>query len=329
MKMKILGTGSSLPENIVTNDDIAKLVETNDEWIKERTGIGERHVSTGQTVAELAKNACENALANAGKSAEDVDIILLATCSPEVALPCVACQVQAAIGATNAVAFDINAACGGFLFALNTTYAYLKSGIYKSALVIGAEVLSKIVDWSDRGTCILFGDGAGAVYVEADDTKEDNYTFVQHANGSKGMVLTCKTRDLVNPYYDETKEKQDGDAMPDYVWMDGREIYKFAVGTIPTCINEALAKADITVDDVDYFMLHQANLRIITSIAKKLGKEMNYFPTNVERVGNMSSASIPVLLDECNRKGMLNDGNKIVLSGFGAGLTYGASIITW
>lgn len=322
MNMQILGTGSALPETIVTNNDLTKFMDTSDEWIVERTGIKQRHMSKGETVASLAAKACENALANAGKEAMDVDIIILATCSPEMDLPCVACQVQDLIGAKKAVAFDLNAACSGFLFALNTAYSYFKSGIFKNALVIGAEVLSKIMDWSDRGTCILFGDGAGAVYVEANESDTDNYQFVMHADGSKGMVLKCGTRDIKNPIYEAPE-------MSKYVWMDGREIFKFAVGQIPVCINEVLEKSGNTVDDIDFFMLHQANLRIISSISKKLGKDIQYFPTNVQNVGNMSSASIPVLLDECNRNGMLKRGMKLVLSGFGAGLTYGASVINW
>ena len=321
MNMRILGTGSSLPDNIMTNDDIAKLVDTNDEWIRERTGIASRHISTGETVADLAAKACENALENAGKSAEEVDIIIVATCSPEMALPCVACQVQDKIGATKAVAFDLNAACSGFLFALNTVYTYLSCGIYKNALVVGAEVLSKIVDWSDRNTCILFGDGAGAAYVEA-EAGNGIYKFVQHANGSKGSVLDCGLRDIVNPYVKEDK-------LPKYVGMDGREIFKFAVGQIPKCIEEVLDSNAMDINDVDYFVLHQANLRIITSIAKRLGQDMYKFPTNVEKNGNISSATIPVLLDECNRSGMLKRGMKIVMSGFGAGLTYGATVMTW
>lgn len=321
MNMRILGTGSALPCSILTNDDIAKFVETSDEWIKERTGIGMRHVSTGETVASLAAKACGNALENAGKKAEDVDLIIVATCSPEMALPCAACQVQAEIGANNAVAYDLNAACSGFLFALNTAYAYIQAGIYKNALIAGSEVLSKIVDWTDRNTCILFGDGAGAVYVEAEDAP-GFYSFVQHANGNKGSVLDCGTRDIVNPLVSEDK-------LCKYVNMDGREIFKFAVGTIPVCIEEALKKADLSVDDVDLFVLHQANLRIITSIAKRLNVSMDKFPTNVERVGNMSSAAIPVLLDECNRNGIIKKDMKVVLSGFGAGLTYGATVMKW
>lgn len=321
MNMRIKGTGSALPEKILTNDDISLLVDTNDEWIRERTGIEQRHVSTGDTVASLAADACKKALKKAGKKAEDVELIILATCSPEDALPCAACQVQEKIGAVNAVAFDLNAACSGFLFALNTAYAYLSGGQYKNALIIGAEVLSKIVDWTDRNTCILFGDGAGAVYVEA-EAGEGNYRFVQHANGAKGSVLTCGYRDLVNPlcrFYESKK----------YVDMDGREIFKFAVGQIPTCIEEVISKSEMTLDDVDLFLLHQANLRIITSIAKRLGQDMEKFPTNVQKVGNMSSAAIPVLLDECNKRGIIKKGMKLVMSGFGAGLTYGATVIEW
>ena len=322
MNMRILGTGSCLPQTVFTNDDIAKIVDTSDEWIRERTGIASRHISTGQTVAELAAKAGQKALENAQANAEDIDIIIVATCSPEMALPCVACQVQDRIGAVNAVAFDLNAACSGFLFALNTVHAYMASGVYKRALIVGAEVLSKIVDWSDRNTCILFGDGAGAVYVEACEEQEDTYRFVQHANGSKGSVLDCGIRDIVNPLVST-------DPIGKYVQMDGREIFKFAVGQIPKCISEVLEAAGESCDDIDYFILHQANLRIISSIAKRLDQDMDKFPTNAERVGNMSSASIPVLLDECNKNGILKEGMRIVLSGFGAGLTYGATILTW
>lgn len=322
MNMHILGTGSALPSTVVTNDDLTKYMETSDEWIRERTGIGSRHLSTGETVASLAIEACNKALENAGKKAEDVELILVATCSPEMMLPCCACQVQAGIGASKAVAFDVNAACAGFLFSLNTAYSYLKSGMYKNALVVGAEVLSKIMDWEDRTTCILFGDGAGAVYVEAAEDEEDTYSFVQHSDGVKGMVLKCGTRDLYNPLYK-------GEEQSKFVWMDGREIFKFAVGQIPVCINEVMDKAGLTKDNIDLFILHQANKRIISSIAKRMELPEDRFPTNVERVGNMSSAAIPVLLDECNRNGQLKKGMRLVLSGFGAGLTFGASIISW
>ncbi len=321
MKMEIKGTGSALPSTVMTNKLLEQYVETSDEWIKERTGIAQRHISTGETVASLSAEASEKALIKAGKSAEDIELIIVATCSPEMALPCVACQVQSAIGASNAVAFDLNAACSGFLFALNTAYSYFAAGIYKNALIIGAEVLSKIVDWSDRGTCILFGDGAGAVYVEATPEKESNYAFVQHANGAKGMVLTCGTRELDNPLHKE-------EIMKKYVAMDGKEIFSFAVRQVPACIEELLDKNNISKEEIDFYVLHQANMRIIEGIAKRLKEDISKFPSNVAEVGNMSSAAIPVLLDKCLENGTVKKGQKIVMSGFGAGLTYGASIIT-
>lgn len=317
MNIKIAGTGSALAKTVRTNHDIEKMVDTTDEWIKERTGIGSRHISDGDTVVSLASEACIKALKCAKKEVENVDLIIVATCSPEQLLPCCACQVQKEIGAVNAVAFDLNAACSGFLFALDTVYAYIKSGIYRNALVIGSEVLSKIVDWTDRSTCILFGDGAGAVYVEA--TEDENtgiLSLIQGSNGFKGEVLSCNER----PFLGEDNL---------FVQMDGREVYKFATKQVPVCIENALQKANLTIDDIDLFVLHQANMRILESIAKRLKIDMEKIPFNVDRVGNMSSAAIPVLLDELNQAGKLQRGQKIVLSGFGAGLTYGACVISY
>jgi len=321
MNIHILGTGSALPAVAYTNDRLSEVVDTSDEWIRERTGIRQRYLSSGETVASLASDACKAALDKAGKSADEVDLIILATCSPEIAIPCVACQLQAGIGAVNAVAFDLNAACSGFLFAFNTAVAYFKSGMYRNALVVGAEVLSKLVDWNDRSTCILFGDGAGAVYIEGDANGEDNYHYVQHANGEKGSVLTCKTRGLDNPLYKDTDFSK-------YIAMDGREIFQFALRQVPACIEEVLNTAGIEKADVDVYALHQANSRIIEGIAKRLGEDINKFPINVSDVGNMSSATIPVLLDQCMEDGRIHSGQTVVMSGFGAGLTYGASVIT-
>ena len=331
MTIRITGTGSMLPEKIVTNFDMAEIVETSDEWIRERTGIVERRISTGDTVATLSAKACEKALEMAGKSAEEVDLILVATCSPEMLLPCCACQVQDIIGAAHAVAFDLNAACSGFLFALNTAQAYLQTGAYKNALVVGGEVLSKIVDWTDRSTCVLFGDGAGAAFIEAsaeeivcdNGRKAGMECMVQGSDGAKGMVLSCAERALDNAFI---TEKQ---TVNPYVHMDGQEVYKFATRQVPSCINGALQKAGLTVDDVDLFVLHQANVRIIESVAKRLKADISKFPMNLDRVGNMSSATIPVLLDELNRGGKIKRGDRLVLSGFGAGLTYGASVLVW
>lgn len=331
MTIRITGTGSALPDKIVTNFDLEKLVETSDEWIQKRTGIAERRVSSGETVSVLAAEACKNALEMAGKTAGEVDLIVVATCSPELLLPCCACQVQDAIGASNAVAFDLNAACSGFLFALNTAYAYLHTGIYQNALIVGSEVLSKLVDWKDRGTCILFGDGAGAAFVEtsAGDIMRGNgrkagmECMVQGSDGAKGMVLSCKERAVNNAFIPERQMENP------YIHMDGQEVYKFATKQVPACIQEVLDQAGMTVDDVDWFVLHQANVRIIESVAKRLKVDLAKFPMNIHKVGNMSSATIPVLLDEWNRSGRIKEGDRLVLSGFGAGLTYGASVLVW
>lgn len=307
MSLKIIGTGSYLPEKVVTNDDLAKTVETNDEWIRERTGIGARHIAEEDTVSTLAAKAAVKALEMANVNAEDIDLILLATCSAEYNTPSCACQVQSLIGAKSAAAFDINAACTGFLTCLTVADAYLKTGVYKNILVIGSEVLSKMVDWTDRGTCILFGDGAGAVVVNNSNTSDFIYTL--GADGDKKDSLICEKCDNIR--------------------MDGKAIYRFATTAVPACMTVCLDKAGLTVEDVDLFLLHQANKRIIESIAKKLKQDDNKFPTNMDRTGNMSSASIPVLLDEVNRAGKIKEGDRILMSGFGAGLTFGACVMNF
>ena len=331
--IRITGTGSALPGRIVTNKELEQLVETSDEWIRERTGIAERHVSVGETVVTLASEAARKALEQAGKTAEEIDLILVATCSPEQYLPCCACQVQAAIGAVNALAFDVNAACSGFLFALNTADAYLRTGLAENALIIGSEVLSKLVDWTDRGSCILFGDGAGAVVVERCEASPGILGRALHSDGTGGGVLQCGARELTTPYAGTSASKTDANPPTDgrehYIQMDGQEVYRFATRRVPQCIEEALSDAGLAVPDIDLFVLHQANARIIDAVAKRLHADRDKFPTNLERVGNMSSASIPVLLDELHRQGKLHRGDRIVLAGFGAGLTIGACVMTW
>ena len=326
MRMEIVGTGSALPQNEVNNQKLTEWVETSDEWIRERTGIGARRISTGETVVSLASEACKRALEMAGRSAQEVDLILVATCSPEYLLPCAACQVQTAIGAVNATAFDINAACSGFLFGLTMAEAYIQAGMYKRILIAGSEVLSKIIDWEDRSTCILFGDGAGAVLAEAkEDDKPGMLGWAQGSDGAKGMVLSCRERFVKNPLYGEAPEA--GENL--YVQMDGQAVYRFATRQVSACMEEALEKAGVTAEDIDLFVLHQANARIIEAVAKRLHADMEKFPMNLDRLGNMSSATIPVLLDELNRNGRLQRGQKLALSGFGAGLTYGACILVW
>ena len=319
--VQITGTGSALPERIVTNDDLAKLVDTSDEWIRQRVGIIERRMAQTGTVSSLAAQACENALSMAGKTAEEVDLIIVATCSPQELLPCAACQVQSKIGAESATAFDLNAACSGFLFALQTASAYIQAGLYQNALVVGSEVLSKLMDYQDRSTCILFGDGAGAVFVENKDaaTFGDRQagvlmpSFVQGANGAKGDVLSCR----------------EGRYEGHFVKMDGQEVYRFATRQVPSCILQSMEQMQMTADDIDLFLLHQANMRIIDSVAKHLKADRTKFPTNLEYRGNMSSAAIPVLLDELARAGRIKAGDRLMLSGFGAGLTYGACMVNW
>ena len=320
MTIRIMGTGSYLPENIVSNDDLAKIMDTSDEWISSRTGIRERHLVKDETTAWMSAEAAKRALAEAGMKAEELDLIIVGTVSGDYVTPSTACEVQSIIGAHNAVAFDMNAACSGFMFAMNTAYAYIHSGIYKNALIIGAETLSRLMDWNDRSTCVLFGDGAGAAVVRADETGLVNFT--QGSDGSKGMVLACKSRLNNNPLVQNPTN-------PDYVHMDGQEVYKFAVSTVPVSIKKVLEEAGLEVSDIKYFLLHQANIRIIQSVAKRLKADLDKFPTALEHCGNISAGSVPILLDEVNKKGMLQRGDKIVLAGFGAGLTWSAGVMEW
>ena len=318
--MKIVGTGSFLPERVAANDDLAKIVDTSDEWISSRTGIRERRISIGDTTTDMAVKAAMAALEDAGMGAEQLDMIITATLSADHATPSTACLVQGAIGAKKAVCFDLNAACSGFLYSLATAQAYMKAGMAEHILVIGVETLSKLLDWNDRSTCVLFGDGAGAAIVSKDEDR--NVQIVMGSDGSKGNVLTCGAQKLHNCYYD-------GDKTIDTVSMDGQEVFKFAVKTVPKCVKEVLKQADQKVEDIDCFLLHQANMRIIELVAKRLKVPMEKFPMNLMHCGNTSSASIPILLDEVNKKGDLKPGDKIVLCGFGGGLTWGAIYLEW
>ncbi len=321
--MKILGSGHFAPHTIVTNDDLSKIVDTNDEWISGRTGIKSRHISDSEETSDLAAKAALDAINDAGINAEDIDMILLATMTPDSMLPNCACMVGTKIGAVNATCFDINAACSGFLFALNTANAYLISGMYKNILVIGAETLSKIVDWSDRSTCVLFGDGAGAMVVTADDNKA--YESVSGSDGSKGNVLTGAATPLRNMLTKSETSRNGNENF--FMQMDGQDVFKFAVTKVPECINEVLSKIEKKVDDIDLFILHQANVRIISSVAKRLKVTEDKFPINLDRYGNTSAATIPILFDELRKDGKLDDVSRVIMSGFGGGLTWGATYI--
>lgn len=320
MTARIIGTGSAVPEQIVTNEDLSKIVETSDEWISSRSGIRERRIAKEETTTSLAILAGKRALENAGIASEEIEVIIVATCTPDYFFPNTACQVQEAIGAKHAVAFDLSAACSGFLFALSTVQAYIKGGIYQKALIIGAETMSKMIDWSDRSTCVLFGDGAGAAVVSAEETGV--LELVQKSDGTGKGVLSCKARETRNLLNHESETKE-------YLYMEGQPVFKFAVKTVPECVEEVLKKAEVKKEEIRYYILHQANSRIIQSVAKRLKEPEEKFPMNLSLYGNTSAASIPILLDEMNRNGMLNRGDKLVLSGFGAGLTWGAVLLEW
>ncbi len=321
MRTRIFGTGSALPKRKVSNDDLSKIMDTSDDWIKSRTGIGARHLAVEESLTELTAKAASQALEEAGILPEELDMILGATLSPDKILPSLSCELQRELGAVNAVAFDINAACSGFLFALQTADVYIRCGQYQKILVVGGEILSKMMDWNDRATCVLFGDGAGAAVVGPDEAY-GVLSSIQGSNGAKGDVLLCENRENNNPYVEGKKSLS-------YVSMNGQEVYKFAVRTVPNAVLKAVRQAGLTIEDIDLFLLHQANIRIIESVSKRLKVPMAKFPTNLEECGNISAGSVPILLDYVNQNGMLQRGNHIVLAGFGAGLTWGASVLSW
>lgn len=322
MKAKIIGTGYELPAYEADNQYLSTLVETSDEWIRERTGIGKRHLAKEETTTSLATGAARKALLKADVKAEEIELLIVATITSDTETPSTACRVQAELGAVNAVAFDINAACSGFLYAIHIAEAFIRGGIYKKALLIGAETLSKLVDWTDRGTCVLFGDGAGAAVLAA---SEDGGVLAQSvgSNGEKWDVLSCMGRAVNNPVHRGEKEQLG------YLKMNGQDVFKFAIRTVPLCIEDALIKAGVVVDDIDLFLLHQANQRIIQSVAKRLKQPEEKFPMNIERCANTSAASLPILLAQMEEEGRLHRGKKLVLSGFGAGLTWGACVLEW
>lgn len=321
MAARIVGTGSYAPENIVTNDYLATVMDTSDEWISSKTGIRERRISKGEGTVELSYQAAKRALENAKVNPKEVDLIICATCSPDKFLPSTACEVQALLGAENAMCFDLSAACSGFIFALKTANAYISSGMANTAIVIGAETLSKILDWEDRATCVLFGDGAGAAIVRNEETPSV-LAYITGSDGTKGPVLQCEARN-VNNLFVKGKDKVE------YVTMDGKEVYKFAVTCVPKIISELLNQSNMKTEDIKYFILHQANKRIIESVAKRLHISMDKFPLNIDKYANTSAATIPILLDELNQKGMLKKNDKIIIAGFGGGLTWGGALIEW
>ncbi|KAJ8601143.1 hypothetical protein CTAYLR_008492 [Chrysophaeum taylorii] len=319
-----IGIGSCAPESIVSNDDLAEMVDTSDEWIAQRTGISSRRVlAHDETLAKIAATAAARALENADVDPSTVDLVIVATSSPDDLFGD-ATAVAAAIGARNAVAFDITAACSGFLFALVTGSQFLHSGAYETAVVVGADALSRWVDWDDRGTCILFGDGAGAV-VLANSGAPDLLGYELKSNGLDRQHLQL-------PYAgDERPIRRMSVSTGGYapITMNGREVYKFATREVPSVIKAALSNAGIGPQDVDWLLLHQANIRIMETVADRLGLPFDKVLTNLAEHGNTSAGSIPLALDAAVKSGQVKPGDVIACAGFGAGLSWGAAIIRW
>lgn len=288
------------------------------------SGIRERRISTGEDTSSLAAKAAFNALEDGNVNPLDIDLIIVATTSPDAFTPSTACLVQAEIGAENATCFDISAACSGFIYALNIATQFIKSDSAKTALIIGAEVLSKILDWKDRSTCVLFGDGAGAAILKSSEEKGivSIYTGSDGKNGKES--LKCPAVQVQNPYVKIAKND-----VKSFVSMNGKEIFRFAAKIIPKGIDEVLKNTNYTLDDIKYIVPHQANIRIIEFAAKRLGVEMNKFFINLDKYGNTSAATIPLALDEMVKAKLLNKGDKIILVGFGGGLTFGSVLIEW
>lgn len=321
----ILGLGSYVPEKILTNADIEKLVDTNDEWITERTGIKERRIcAPEQATSDLSLIAAQRALADANVSAEELDMIIVATISADSNTPSTACVLQNKLGAVNAAAFDLSAACSGFVYGSAIASQFIETGVYKKVLVVGAETLSKFVNWKDRNTCIIFADGAGAAVYGVVDDGYGVLSFDLGADGSGAETIEIPGGGSRHPADQETIDNH-----MHCLHMNGKETFRFAVKAMGSTVMKSLERAGLSKEDIDYFIPHQANIRIIQSAAKRLHLPMEKVFVNIEKYGNTSAASIPIALAEAQREGKLKKGEIIALSGFGAGLTWASCIMKW
>ncbi|GAA0861128.1 beta-ketoacyl-ACP synthase III [Paraclostridium tenue] len=323
-KAGILGVGSYLPEKIISNFDLEKIMDTSDEWIRTRTGIKERRVADeNEATSDLATKAALNAIKDANLTPEDIDLIIVATITPDMIFPSTACLVQANIKATKAACFDLEAACSGFIYGMTVAKQFIETNTYKYVLVIGAEALSRILDYEDRSTAILFGDGAGAVVMGS--VNEGGVLSTNLGSDGNGKdYLNIPAGGSKNPASEETLKNR-----LHYVKMAGNDVFKFAVRIMQDASIKCVESANLDIQDIDYLIPHQANIRIIEASAKRLKLNMDKVYVNLDRYGNMSAASIPVALDEAYREGKIKKGDNIVLVGFGGGLTWGASVIRW
>jgi 3-oxoacyl-[acyl-carrier-protein] synthase-3 len=317
IRSRIAGTGSYLPEKVVTNDELSARVDTSDAWIQERTGIRQRHIAAdSQASSDLALAASRRALEAAGMRAEDIDLIVVATSTPDYVFPSTACLLQAKLGVKGAAAFDVQAVCSGFVYGLATADNFIRAGTHKSALVVGAEVFSRILDWKDRSTCVLFGDGAGAVVLRAAD-RPGVHASVLHADGSYAGILSvpgnvCRGAIAGSPF----------------LQMQGNQVFKVAVRVLDEAAREVTAAAGMKLEDVDWLIPHQANVRILEATAKRLGLPRERLVVTVDHHANTSAASVPLALDEYVRAGRIKPGHNVMLQGVGGGFTWGASLVT-
>lgn len=321
LRSRIIGTGSHLPETVLTNAELSKRVDTTDEWIVERTGIKERRIAKeGETTSALAFQAAENALDAAGIVANDLDLVIVATTTPDNTFPSTATKVQAMLGMDHGAAFDVQAVCSGFIYALAVGDNFIRAGQAKNILVIGAEIFSRIIDWEDRSTCVLFGDGAGAVVLQAQEVEDDAKVGIL----STHLHSDGKLRDLL--YVDGGPGST---ATVGHVRMLGREVFRHAVTNLAAVVNEALEANDLTQDDIDWLVPHQANKRILESTAKKLGLSPDRVVITVDKHANTSAASVPLALDQAVRDGRIQDGQLVLMEAMGGGLTWGAALVRW
>jgi 3-oxoacyl-[acyl-carrier-protein] synthase III len=321
----IIGTGSYLPEKILANQDLETMVDTSDEWIRTRTGIGERHIAADtEAPSDMAAEAARRALETAGVAVEELDLIIVGTCTPDMHFPNTACFVQKAIGAGNAFCFDIEAACSGFLYAMEIARNFIVSGGVGTALVIGAEKLSAFVDWEDRATCVLFGDGAGAAVLRAANGRRGILSCAMGSDGALGDLLKVPAGGSRLPASHHTVDERGH-----FIKMTGKKVFVHAVRCMCEAGRQALAKAGLTMEDVDWVVPHQANMRIIRAISDRLDVSMERFCNNLDRVGNTSAASVPLALDEAVRDGRIKRGDIILSIVFGSGFTWGAMVLEW